>query len=275
MRLNRSVMDVEQNYWFQKVLSGELDELGSPVKIFVMGANVWRDEQEWPLARAVETRLYLSSGGNANTLHGDGVLSPKAEASAPDHFIYNPANPVRTHGGNALGLTLLAGPRDQRCIEERHDVLVYSSAILDDDLEVTGPVSVELWASTSAEDTDFVARLVDVDPHGVAFNLCEGILRARYRERPTDMHEVRPIVPGEPTLYRIELSPTSNLFKRGHRIRLDVTSSCFPRWARNLGILNDRDATLADAASATQTVLHDEQYPSCVVLPVIPARRTT
>lgn len=259
------------DHWLKGIDTGMLSE--APIKLFVMGANVWRDEQEWPLARAVETRYYLHSGGHANTLHGDGTLTvtpPTPSEVISDEYIYNPENPVPTRGG-ALLITpeYRPGPLDQRPVEQREDVLVYTSDVLLTDLEVTGPLKVYLWAVSSALDTDFVARLVDVHPDGYAQNLTDGIVRARYRNFASG--EVPGLLePGRAYEYEIDLWATSNLFKTGHRIRLDITSSSFPRWDRNP---NTGHAFGADAEmiSAHQTILHDNEHPSCIVLPIVPA----
>jgi uncharacterized protein len=260
------------DHWLKGIDTGMLNE--APIKLFIMGANVWRDEHEWPLARAVETRYYLHSGGNANSLEGDGTLSvqlPEPADVSSDQYLYDPAHPVPTRGG-ALLMTpeYRSGPFDQRSVESRADVLVYTTDILASDTEVTGPISVHLWARSSAPDTDFVARLVDVYPDGYAQNLTDGIIRARYR------HFAQGEAPGliEPGVayeYEIDLWATSNLFKAGHRIRLDITSSSFPRWDRNP---NTGHALGADAelVTAQQTILHDREHPSFVVLPLIPAR---
>lgn len=244
----------------------------APVKIWVMGANRWRDEQEWPIARTTVTPWYLSSGGQANTSRGDGVLSPRqVRGGSPDSFFYDPANPVPTRGGAVFGVSCVPGGSDQTVIEQRDDILVYKSAILEEDIEVTGTPVVELWVTTDVVDTDFVARLVDVHPDGTARLITDGIVRARYRENPDDLlRRAVPMEPGEPSLMRIELLPTSNLFKAGHRLQLDVTSSCFPRWARNLNIWDQWGGNLADAKVAHQEVLHDEAHPSRILLPIIP-----
>jgi hypothetical protein len=239
-----------------------------------MGANIWRDENEWPLARAVETRYYLHSSGHANSLQGNGTLTVNAPGGTEvgtDQYIYDPASPVPTCGG-ALLMTpeYRSGPFDQRPIESRADVLVYTSEVLSSAVEVTGPIKVHLWAASSAPDTDFVARLVDVHPDGYAQNLTDGILRARYRA--FERGEVPGLIePGAAYVYDIDLWATSNLFKAGHRIRLDVTSSSFPRWDRNP---NTGHAFGADAelAVARQTILHDSEHPSYVVLPIVPAQ---
>ncbi|MBX5450720.1 CocE/NonD family hydrolase [Thermogemmatispora sp.] len=256
------------DYWLKGIENGIAQE--APIKIFVMGANVWRDEQEWPLARAVETRYYLHSQGHANTLHGDGTLStePPGDESA-DQYTYDPANPVITRGGAVLmAPEYPAGPFDQRPVESRGDVLVYTSAPLQEDLEVTGPIRVHLWAASSAPDTDFVARLVDVHPDGYAQNLTDGIIRARYRHAPRG-GEPMLIEPGKAYEYVIDLWATSNLFKAGHRIRLDITSSNFPRWDRNPNTGQPLGAS-AEMVPAQQTILHNREHPSYIVLPIVP-----
>ena len=257
--------------WFNQWLKGEdtgmLDE--PPVRIFVMGDDVWRDENEWPLARAQTTSYYLHSAGNANTLHGDGVLSPEAPSDeSPDVFLYNPANPVPTRGGQLCCNPYFAssGAFDQNEIEARSDVLVYSTPTLERDVEVTGPITVTLWAATSATDTDFTAKLVDVCEDGCARNLTDGIIRARYRE---SMSEPSLVEPGRAYCYTIDLWATSNVFKAGHKIRLEVSSSNFPRFDRNT---NTGGVIAADTElkPAVQTILHDAAHPSHVSLPIVP-----
>ncbi|MBO0777739.1 MAG: CocE/NonD family hydrolase [Ktedonobacteraceae bacterium] len=256
------------DHWLKGVENGIQDE--PPIKLFVMGANVWRDEHEWPLARAVETRYYLHSEGHANTLNGDGTLSITSPQEEPsDQYHYDPNNPIITHGGALLmSPEYPAGPRDQRQTESREDVLVYSTPPLEEDVEVTGPVTVHLWANSSAPDTDFVARLVDVHPDGYAQNLTDGIIRARYRN--FEQGEAPSLIePGRAYEYEIDLWATSNLFKKGHRIRLDVTSSNFPRWDRNPNTGHDFGSD-DEVQVAQQTILHDAEHPSYVVLPIIP-----
>jgi putative CocE/NonD family hydrolase len=256
--------------WFDRWLKG-IDngvDREPPVTLFVMGENVWRDEQDWPLERAVPTPFYLHSNGHANTLDGDGSLNLELPGDeSADTFVYDPLNPVPTLGGALLMPAVYRpGARDQRPIEQRNDMLVYTSAPLERDIEVTGPVTVTLWAATTAPDTDFVARLVDVHPDGFAQNLTDGIIRARYRHG-VDTPEL--LEPGEVYEYVIDLWATSNLFKIGHRIRLDITSSNFPRWDRNP---NTGHAIGADTElqSATQTILHTRQHPSHILLPLVP-----
>jgi len=256
------------DHWLKGKDTGMLRE--APIKLFVMGANVWRDEQEWPLARAVETRYYLHSNGHANTLHGDGLLSTeRPDNEVSDHYVYDPANPVITRGGALLmSPEYPSGAFDQRPTESREDVLVYTTPVLQQDVEVTGPIMVHLWATSSAPDTDFVARLVDVHPDGYAQNLTDGIIRARYRNF-TKGEAPSLIEPGKAYEYEIDLWATSNVFKAGHRIRLDVTSSNFPRWDRNPNTGHDFGVD-AELAVAHQAILHDREHVSYVVLPIVP-----
>lgn len=262
--------------WFDHFVKGKdtgiINE--APVKIFVMGENVWRDEYEWPLARTNYTSYYLHSQGHANTLHGDGVLSTIMPDQEPaDHYTYDPLNPVITKGGAIMmPPDFSSGAFDQREIESRNDVLVYTTPVLENDVEVTGPVKVKLWASSSAVDTDFVARLVDVHPDGYAQNLTDGIIRARYRNAAKG-EAPSLIEPGKAYLYEIDLWSTSNVFKKGHRIRLDITSSNFPRWDRNPNTGRQFGEDRAkDVVIARQTVFHDAEHPSCIILPIIPRR---
>jgi hypothetical protein len=263
------------DYWLKGIDNGIMDE--PPVRIFVMGANVWRYENEWPLARTVYTKFYLHSGGSANTLDGDGTLSrePSHYDEGPDRYAYDPANPVPTRGGN-LSYTIpgvgesdeLAGPFDQRPNERRDDVLVYTTAPLSHELEVTGPLHCELYISSSAPDTDFVVKLIDVHRDGAAYNFAEGILRVRYR----DESWTAPQHMETGVIYQIgiEMFPTSLVFGKGHRIRLDVTSSNFPHFDRNLNTGND-PASDTEVRVAHQVVYHTADYPSHILLPVIPA----
>jgi hypothetical protein len=246
--------------WFDSQLKGINNEAMEepPVKIFVMGANKWRFENEWPLARTNYQKYYLHSNGKANTLNGDGWLSIKSvEKEQADNFTYNPADPVISEE--------TMGPYDQISNEWREDVLVYSTPNLKSDLEVTGPVKVILFASSSAINTDFTAKLVDVYPDGRAMRICEGIIRASHRnpeESPSN------IEPGKIYQYEIDLWATSNLFKKGHQMRVEISSSNFPRFDRNLNTGN-HFATDTCMVKAEQIIYHDKMYPSCIVLPVI------
>jgi putative CocE/NonD family hydrolase len=255
------------DYWLKGIENGIMEE--PPLRIFVMGDNRWRSENEWPLARTRYTRFYLHSGGAANSLDGDGTLAPEAPSEEPvDAFVYDPRNPVPTRGGGLCcwQAALPPGAYDQREVETRPDVLVYTTPILERDVEVTGPLEVHLWAATSAPDTDFTAKLVDVGPCGYARNIQDAIIRARYRNSLT---QAEPLRPGEVYEYTIDLGATSNVFKAGHRIRLEISSSNFPRFDRNpnTGHAIGEDKGLR---TALQTVLHDAGYPSHIVLPIIP-----
>jgi len=258
--------------WYDYLFNNAQNEFAGPkpVKIFVMGINQWRSEEDWPIARAVNTKYFLHSSGKANSLRGDGTMSTTAQRSeAPDQYVYDPANPAPTVGGPLCcdGEHLPPGPRDQRPVESRNDVLVYSTPPLTGDLEVTGPVSLELYAKSSAVDTDFTAKLVDVWPNGFAQNLTEGIIRGRYRdsrEKPQLMN------PGQIYKLSVDLWATSNVFRKGHTLRLEISSSNFPRFDRNMNTGLDAKPG-AQPSPATNTIYHDEQHPSALNLPVVPA----
>jgi putative CocE/NonD family hydrolase len=266
--------------WFNRLFKGEraADGLGErPIRLFVMGRNQWRDEDEWPLARTQYVNYYLHSGGRANTGAGDGRLDTKApQTETADRYDYDPDKPVPTHGGNhSIGPWnefyknfIWCGPCDQRPVEARADVLVYTSEPLTEDLEVTGPVVLHLWASSSARDTDFVGRLVDVYPDGKAINITEGVVRARFRSG--DYKNPQLIEPGQVLPYEIDLLCTSNVFLKGHCLRLQITSSNFPLWDRNLNTGEHPNRSTAMVV-AHQEIRHETIYPSHLVLPVIPA----
>ncbi len=254
--------------WYDRHLRGVdtgIDE-EAPLRLFVMGANAWRDAWEWPLAQTRFTPFYLHSGGRANSRFGDGSLSLEdPDQEPPDRYRYDPEDPVPTLGGQSMFIAN-GGPRDRRAIERRDDVLVYTSAPLEEDLEVTGPITLTLFAASSAPDTDFTATLADIYPRGPAIHLCEGIVRARFR----DSYEQPSLIEaGAVTRYTISLWETSNLFRAGHRIRLEISSSNFPRFDRNLnsGATPGLDS---EVMMAQQTVFHDRSYPSRLTLPVIP-----
>lgn len=253
------------DYWLKENETGIAEE--APVNVFVMGINQWRHEYEWPLARTEYTPFYFHSNGQANTRFGDGKLSiEKPLDEKVDQFIYDPDNPVPTKGGGVLfDEVAVEGPRDQRLIEERDDVLVYTSEPLEEPMEVTGPINVKLWAKTDVKDTDFTARLIDVSPDGEAINLTDGIIRARYRNGNHPAEDLN----HEIIEYDIDLWATSNVFLPGHQIRIEVSSSSFPRFDCN----PNTGKTLFDTAEtkrAVQTIYHNKQYPSHIVLPVIP-----
>jgi putative CocE/NonD family hydrolase len=255
------------DHWLKGIDNGVRHD--APVRLFVMGDNVWREEQEWPLARTQFTPYYLHSRGKANSRHGDGGLSPEEPGSEqPDRFLYDPRHPVPTRGGPLCCWpgALPQGAYDQTPVETREDVLVYTTPPLQGDVEVTGPVTVTLYAASSAVDTDFTAKLVDVHPSGMAQNLTDGIIRARYRQSTA---QAEPIVPGQVYEYTIDLWATSNVFKAGHCIRLEISSSNFPRFDRNPNTGGEL-ATETELLPAMQTVYHDGTYPSHVTLPIIP-----
>jgi putative CocE/NonD family hydrolase len=250
------------DYWLKGIENGVMDE--PPVTVFVMGDNVWRQEEQWPLARVRYTQYYLHSDGNAATTEA-GALSPAPPVDEPpDRYTYDPMDPTPSRGGNTLYIA--KGAFDQREVESRPDVLTYTSAPLAQDLEVTGPQVVKLFASTSAPDTDFAAKLVDVRPDGYAVNVQDGIIRGRYRLSATNPS---PLTPGEVYELTIDLCATSYVFKAGHRVRLDIASANFPRFDRNLNVWQ-HPLSATEGQAAEQTVFHDAARPSHIVLPVVP-----
>ena len=256
------------DYWLKGIDNGIVDE--PPLRLFIMGINEWRDESEWPLARTEWQKWHLHSGGRAGTLLGDGELAPAPPSDeAADHFVYDPHHPVQTRGGNNCCSPHIVpwGPHDQRPVEMRSDVLCYTSAPLEVDLEVTGPIKVVLFAATDAPDTDWTAKLVDVWPTGYAMNLCDGIIRARYRDSFTDPQLLEP---GEICEYEIDLGVTGNVFRQGHCIRIELSSSNFPRFDRNPNT-GHAFGTDAEMRPARQTIYHTREYPSHILLPVIPS----
>jgi len=257
--------------WYDYLFKGVQNEFATvPVHVFVMGENRYHQESDWPPPENKLTRYYLHSGGSANSVRGDGGLSvTPPKKGTPDKFTYDPANPVPTIGGSLCcdAAHYEPGPRDQRPAENRNDVLVYSTKQLAEDMEVTGPVTLELWASSSAVDTDFTAKLVDVSPGGFAMDLTDGILRMRYRDS-----QEKPELMNPDQVYKIsvDLGATGNVFKKGHILRLEVSSSNFPRFDRNLNT-GAVQATSREFVSATNTILHDAEHASALLLPVIPA----
>jgi putative CocE/NonD family hydrolase len=254
-----AVIDVEPlllewfDYWMK---DGPAPE-GAPIRLFVMGENVWRDEQEWPLARTDYRPLYL---------HADGSMSETVPTdSGALSYEYDPADPVPTLGGNIMEPTL-RGPYDQAPLDGRDDVLRFVTAPFETPTEITGPVSAEIYATSDARDTDFMAKLIVVKPDGMAFNLVDGVIRARYRE---GYEEERLIEPGQAYKYTIDLWATSYLLSPGDRLRLDVTSSNYPRLSRNLNT-GAPFAKTAEMKVARQTIHMSEAQPSRVILPFIP-----
>jgi len=267
----RSVIDIRAKAlrWLNRYVRGEENGVGEelPIEIFTMGVKDWRSETAWPPPDATPTRFFLHSQGGANSAEGNGTLSTAGPGDEPpDRYDYDPADPVPTTGGGTCCNPVLIpwGAMDQRRIENRKDVLIYTSPPLEKDLEVTGPVAVHLLVSTDAPDTDWTAKLVDVAPDGFAMNLTDGILRARYRnsfQRPELLDT------GKIYEYEIAAGNTSNVFLKGHRIRLEISSSNFPRFSRNTntGHQPEKDSNFV---VARQTLYHDTRRASYVTLPV-------
>lgn len=259
--------------WLDRTIKGKTDQPAmAPVRVFFMGENQWREYPTWPAPGTRFVPYFLRGQGKANGSGGDGALRARRPAAgeSADRFRYDPANPVPTKGGgNCCWPDLVpTGPMDQRPVETRPDVLVYSTPPLEQAVRILGPVELKLWIASSASNTDFTGKLVDVAPDGYAMNLTDGIQRASHRlsdRRPT------PLVPGRPTEVTVDLWNTGHVFLRGHRIRLEVSSSNYPRYARNL---NTREQPEAGSAfvTADQTVFHDAVRASRLVLPVLPER---
>ena len=237
-----------------------------------MGQNRWIDETSWPPVGTEQRDYYLMGGGAANSINGDGrlIVEPPAK-ERPDVYTYDPLFPVPSAGGHSGFVPVVAsmGPADQAGVEILNGVLVYTSAPLEEDLTVIGPVSVILYAAISAPDTELTSKLCVVSPEGRSTNIQEGIIRARYRQSSTDP---RPIMPDEVYEYRIDLGPTAYVFEAGHCVRVQVSSSDFPQWDRNLNIGGPLGIeSVTQARVATQTVLHDADHPSRLTLPVVGA----
>ncbi|HXN22802.1 MAG TPA: CocE/NonD family hydrolase [Candidatus Dormibacteraeota bacterium] len=258
------------DFWLKGIQNGIMDE--PPVDVFVMGENKWRSEMRWPVSRAVATKYHFHSSGKANSRFGDGQLSitePSTETA--DTFVYDPDDPVPTYGNVEPWQDYLAndvdGPRDRRAIQRRDDILVYTTSELDRDVEVTGRILVRLFAASSARDTDFAAILNDVGPDGYARILADGIIRARYRN---SFKKQEFLTPGKVYEYTIDLMSVSHVFKKKHRIQIEISSSNFPNYDRNpnTGRPLGEDAEIR---KAKQTVYHDHVYPSHIILPLVPA----
>jgi predicted acyl esterase len=269
-RASLDVIDLQlrwYDYWIKGTPNGITDR--PPIQYYVMGKNAWRSAEAWPVPGTRYVRLYLDSQGHANSRRGDGTLSFDAPSSpgTSDSFTYDPADPVPSLGGHTCctGKNTEAGGYDQSTIEMRDDLLVYTSEPLEAGMEITGPLEVFLHVSSSAADTDFTAKLVDVYPDGRAFNIQEGALRMRYRDGFDENLRMRP---GEVYPIRLDLHATSNYFGPGHRFRLEVSSSNFPRWDRNLntGGNNHDESRWVEARN---TVHHSAERPSYLVLPVV------
>ncbi len=273
-----SLLDLraEQLRWFDRHLKGkaEVNVPSKRVRVFDLGARAWRSFDDWPAPAAIETRWYLSGPGTAKGAAGGRVDSILPGAEPPDRYRYDPADPTPSSGGATCCVVpglypeiMQWGPQDQRTVEQRSDVLVYTSAPLTRDLTVAGPVTVRLYASTSARDTDFTAKLVDVLPDGTAINLADGIIRGRYRESTTTPTLLEP---GRVYPFEIDLGATANTFRTGHRIRIEIASANFPWYDRNLNTGGDL-ARETRMQVADQTVYHDATRASYVSLFVLPA----
>ena len=274
----RSMGDARYDYndvvygFFDRFLKGDRSErLDRQPKVtyFTMGSNKWQTSDTWPPAGATPVTFYLSSGGKANSLSGDGALvAAPPDADKADTFTYDPMNPVTSYGGNVCctGTAITPGSFDQRKIEARNDILVYTSEPFKDGMELSGPIEPTLYVSSDAKDTDFTVKVIDVYPDGRAYNLDESIQRMRYREG----YEKPPVFMQAGTVYRVTLQPltTSNWFAPGHRLRIEVSSSNFPRFDRNLntGGNNYDEATGVVAHNA---VHHSKLYPSQITVTVV------
>jgi uncharacterized protein len=248
------------DYWMKGINSEYMS--GAPVKLFVLGKNQWRDEYEWPLKRTKYVKYYLHSQGNANSLSGNGYLSTEMPIDKfTDSYIHDPSNPVPGSTGEAGHFMI----QDQRPNEQRNDVLVYTSPAFTEETEITGPLQVELYASSSAIDTDFVGKLSDVHPDGRAINLGMKLIRARYRDGETASF----LEPEKVYKFIIDVGNISIVLPAGHKIRLDITSSLFPDADVNLNT-GGRVGFETEYCSAVQKIYHDSEYPSTVILPMIP-----
>jgi putative CocE/NonD family hydrolase len=255
------------DHWLKGIDNGFDKE--PPVYIYVMGADTWRNECEWPLKRAQEAKYYLHSQGKANSLLGDGMLSvaPPSGKENFDRYTYDPKNPVPTLGGNVAMHPARVGPYDQTAIEMRSDVLVYTSDPLQQDVEVTGPIILHLFASTDRTDTDFTGKIADVAPSGYAKILLEGVIRGRYWKT---FQKQNLLTPNQIYEFYVDLWSTSNVFLKGHRIRIEVSSSNFPKYDPNPNT-GHKFGEDAEVLLANQRVYHDTEHASYVALPVIPA----
>ncbi|MFQ5792681.1 MAG: CocE/NonD family hydrolase, partial [Acidobacteriota bacterium] len=260
-------MDDLQTRWFDrwlKAIDNGIDAAPS-VRIFVMGENRWRDEDQWPLARAEYVKYFFHSGGRANSLFGDGTLSTEPPGDEPpDRYRYDPADPTpfitETH------FSQIGGPDDYRPVERRDDVLVYTAPALTEKLEICGPLRVKLYAASSARDTDWTAKILDVHPRGYAQRLNDGIVRARFRH---SMEREEFLEPGESAEYDIDCWSSCIVLEAGHRLRVEISSSAFPKFDRNLNTGGPIGKELGGIV-AEQTVYHDRLRPSHVLIPVLP-----
>ena len=256
--------------WYDHFLKGADNGVatGPQVDYFLMGANTWKTATGWPLPNTDYRRYYFSGAGDAASREGVLSTTPPPAGQPPDRYTYDPENPAPSLGGHSCCSAESGpqGPYDQTPVEQRSDVMVYSSAPLTADTEITGPVSVDLWASSSAVDTDFTAKLAVVTPDGAVINLNNGILRTAFRD---SLSRAVPVAPNTPQQYRIAIWPTSYLFAAGDRIRVEISSSDYPQFAPNPNT-GEPFGTGASSRPAQQSILHDADHPSSVVLPIIP-----
>jgi putative CocE/NonD family hydrolase len=233
-----------------------------PVKIFYMGVNKWRSEADWPIPNTTYRKLYLTGASPANSVRGGGKLSFDKPAPGKDQYAYDPLKPVMTYGGNnCCGSPTLAGPKDQRTIEQRNDVLVYTGDFLTAPLTIAGPVKFQLNAATDGPDTDWMVKLIDVYPNGFAMPVAEGILRARFRN---GLDKPALLTPNQSYEFTVDMVGTANTFLPGHRIRIDITSSNFPQFDRN-----PNTGEALGAATKTRVALQTIQHGSHIILPVV------
>ncbi len=273
----RSVGDARLNYdeqiykWWDLWLKGESNDFKEKtprVQFYTMGSNKWQAAEQWPPADTKMTTYYLNSSGTANTLNGSGILSKKKPSKdLPDSFIYDPMNPVSSLGGNVCctGNAIKGGAYDQQQKEkEREDILVYTSEVLTTGVEVSGFIESTLYVSSDAKDTDFTIKIIDVLPDGKAYNLDETIQRVRYREGYD-----KEVFMEEGVVYKVDLTPmsTSNYFEKGHRIRIEISSSNFPRFARNLNT-GGNNYDESEGVIANNNIHHSKKYPSQIRLPI-------
>jgi len=274
----RSVGDARLNYdeqiysWFDLHLKGEANDFKEKtprVQYYTMGKNIWQASESWPPKNAKLKTFYLNSEGNANTRFGDGKLTPYPDqrGKRSDSFDYDPMNPVTSYGGGVCctGNAVQGGAFDQREMEEREDILVYTSDPLEEGIEMSGFIESVLYLSSDVKDTDLTIKIIDVLPDGTAYNLDETIQRVRYREGYD-----KEVFMGKDKVYKVELTPmaTSNYFKKGHRIRVEVSSSNFPRFSRNLNTGGD-NYDESESVVAHNTIHHSKRYPSHIKLPFI------
>ncbi|OFX39686.1 MAG: X-Pro dipeptidyl-peptidase [Bacteroidetes bacterium GWA2_40_15] len=253
------------DYYLKGINTGIENE--KPVQLFYMGINKWRGETDWPVPGTQYREFYLNSKGSANSVRGNGSLSfEKPAESASDTYYYDPLKPVPTTGGNnCCGTPTLPGPQDQRPLERREDILVYTSEYLNDTITVAGPVKMKLHAATDGTDTDWMIKLVDVYPNGYAMPVSEGILRARFR---SGLDKMKLLTPNQTYEYEIEMTGTANSFLPGHRIRIDITSSNFPQFDRNPNT-GEPLGSSPKTRVAKQTIFHGGTNLSHIILPVV------